>query len=300
MHIIGELLYAYRKEYGLTQSELVEALSTFSPDLQKLNTVTLSRWETGTTAPSVEKKRLLLKFMTKDKDLTRSAYLYPMLRERYKTLSDATASVLPGPNPSLVGNLPAFDENLDSLSHLRDCDDQDAVLEHIVDIEKSTQPTGYYRLSHAKLTDYLQVSSTFAMVCVRKNHYLGHFVMLKIKPETAVAIAHHEKSKYDLKAEELCSIYEKGSYVIQAVYATNPQYAMRLKTEAYLFLLENIANTQDLLIFSTRTDGETLRKNFGIEQVAQGKNEEHGYKWFGMLSPVEDILFSDTVIKLIF
>ena len=300
MSVTGALIRAYRKENDLTQNAFVAALSVYNPSLKKLNTVTLSRWETGMTSPSVEKKRLLLKFLSKDEDLAKSTGLYPMLRERYKKLSDATTSVLPGPNASLVGNLPAFDEKLDALCSLRDCEDQERLLDHIVDIERSTQPPGYYQLSQTLMAEYLQVPSTFAMVCVRNKHYLGHFVMLKIKPETAVAIAHNERSKYDLRAEELCSNEEKGSYVIQAVYATNPQYAMRLKTEAYLFLLEHMAHTQDLLIFSTRTDGEILRKNFGIAQVASGKNEQHGYKWFGMLSPVEDILFSETVIKLIF
>ena len=37
-----------------------------------------------------------------------------------------------------------------------------------------------------------------------------------------------------------------------------------------------------------------------IFKVAEGKNEQYGFKWFGILYPVEDILFSDTVIKLIF
>ena len=55
-----------------------------------------------------------------------------------------------------------------------------------------------------------------------------------------------------------------------------------------------------IMIFSTRTDGVLLTKDYGIEVVANGEDEVHDFKWYGMLSPVEEILFSDTVLKLIF
>ena len=151
-----------------------------------------------------------------------------------------------------------------------------------------------------KMEQYLQYPSTFAVVCNHKKHYLGHFIMLKINPDTAKAIAHNQKSKYDILPEDLCGTEEKGSYIVQAVYASNPKYAMLMKTKAYLFLLDNATAIKDLVIFSTRTDGELMSKNYGIKQVAEGIDEQYGFKWFGMLSPVEDVLFSDTVLKLIF
>ena len=300
MNIIGELLYAYRKEYGLTQNELVEALSAFSTDLQKLNTVTLSRWETGTTSPGPGKKKALLTFISTCKDLTLSPILYPMIQERYKKLSDATMSALPGANAFLLGNLPAFDDTHDCIHDLHDRTWQDAFLGHIIDVEKSAHSPGYCRLSRERMEQYLQKPSTFAIVCARRNQYLGHFVMLKIRPKTAIDIAHGQRSKYDIRPEELCSKEEMGSYLMQAIYASNPKYAMLMRTDAYLFLLDNMRTIKDFLIFSTRTDGETMRKSYGIAQVATGEDEHYGFKWFGLLSPIEDILFSDTVIKLIF
>ena len=299
MSVMGELIYAYRKENNLTQNEMVEALANFSPNLNKLNTVTLSRWETGTTSPGLLKKRSILKFLLSHSTLQRSA-VYEMIKERYRLLSGATESPLPGPNAALLGNLPVFEEESDCLFDLQKSEHQDAFLEHIVDIEKSTHAGGYCRLSAERLKAYLQVPSTFAVVCARKNHYLGHFIMLKIKEESAEAIVRNRKSKYDIAPEALCSIAESGSYIMLAIYASNPKYAMKLRTEAYLFLLENIATIKDFLIFSTRTDGATMHKNYGIAEVAQGEDETYGFRWFGLRSPVEDILLSDTVIKLIF
>ena len=64
MNTIGKLLFEYRKQLNITQKNLVEELSHFSPNFKALNTVTLSRWETGTTTPSLNKKRILLDFFT--------------------------------------------------------------------------------------------------------------------------------------------------------------------------------------------------------------------------------------------
>jgi len=297
--IIGKLIYTYRKEYGITQEALVEALSGISPDLKKLNTVTLSRWETGTTSPGDRKKKTLLKFIV-SRDYAKNTRVHTMLQERFRLLAEATSSVLPGANEHLVGNLPLFDIAHNCIDLLSISHGEKAYLEHILDIEKAAHAPGYCRLSMPQMKKYLQYPSTFSVVCRHKQHYLGHFIMLKIKAETAEAIAHDQRSKYDIRPDELCSSKEPGSYVILAVYASNAHYAMLMKTEAYLFLLDNIATVKDLVIFSTRTGGETMSRNYGIKQIAEGKDEQYGFKWFGLQSPVEDILFSDTVVKLIF
>jgi hypothetical protein len=55
-----------------------------------------------------------------------------------------------------------------------------------------------------------------------------------------------------------------------------------------------------VLIFSSRKDGVLLTRDYGIELIDSGIDETFGFKWHGLMSPVEDILFSDTVVKLIF
>lgn len=299
MSIIGKLIRTYRKEFDITQDALVGMLSAVSPDLKKLNTVTLSRWETGSTSPGSGKKKALLKFIVSH-DRFRGTSVHALLRNRFMLLAETTSERLSGANSFLVGNHPHFGDSCHCIDLLESADAKALFLEHIVDIEKATHPPGFCRLSAQKMEQYLQYPSTFAVVCRHKRHYLGHFIMLKIKPETAEAIAYNQRSKYDISPDELCNTEETGSYIILAVYASNPEYAMRLKTEAYLFLLDNVGTVKDLVIFSTRTDGETMSRNYGITQVAQGEDKQYGFRWFGLLSPVEEILFSDTVIKHIF
>jgi len=298
--VTGKLIHSYRKDFGLTQDRLVEALSCFSQDLKKINTVTLSRWERGVTSPNIAKKRELLRFIVSSKGVEKTN-VYDLIKERYSLLADATLSALPGANHFLVGNSPLVaDGSAECVRSLNDSDMKNIFIEHIVDIEKATHPSGYCKLSRSRIEKYLETASTFAILCAHNEQYLGHFIMLKIDTEAATAVSHNKKSKYDILPEDLCSMKDVGSYIIQAVYASNPKYAMLMKAEAYLFLLDNVAAVKDLVIFSTRTDGETMSRNYGIGQVAEGRDEQYDFRWFGMRSPVEEILFSDTVIKHIF
>jgi hypothetical protein len=58
--------------------------------------------------------------------------------------------------------------------------------------------------------------------------------------------------------------------------------------------------TDNVLIFSSRKDGVLLTRDYGIELIDSGIDETFGFKWHGLMSPVEDILLSDTVVKIIF
>ncbi len=125
-------------------------------------------------------------------------------------------------------------------------------------------------------------------------------IMFKIKNEVAEEIALHKRSEFDLKESDFCSVHEKGTYYVHALYGRSPKIAAMLNVKAYLHLLEHMQNTDNVMIFSSRTDGVLLTKDYGIEIIAQGEDEEYGFDWYGMMSPVEDILFSDTVLKLVF
>ncbi|BAF71361.1 hypothetical protein SUN_0401 [Sulfurovum sp. NBC37-1] len=94
--------------------------------------------------------------------------------------------------------------------------------------------------------------------------------------------------------EASCALY------VHALYGRSPKIAAELNVKAYLYLFVHMDTTDNVMIFSSRTDGVLLTKDYGIKVIASGEDEEYGFEWHGMLSPVEDILFSDTVLKLTF
>jgi len=300
MNPISPLLTAYRKHHNLTQKDLVNALSQYSEAFGALNTVTLSRWETGTTSPSLSKKKLLLHFFANSPCLIEDAACYDIIYETYERLYAPLSTVFTRKYQYLIGNLPEFPAGKHTLEDLKSFIEKEEHIEHIVDIETATNSTNYYKVNPAVLRPWCEHPSSFCIVAERKKQHLGHFVMLKLKNHVAEEIAHHKRSEFDLNSNDFCDINENGTYYVHALYGRSPKIAAELNVKAYLHLFENLKYTDNVMIFSTRTDGVLLTKDYGIRVVDSGENDEYGFKWYGMLSPVEDILFSDTVLKLVF
>ncbi len=300
MNAISDLLVQYREYAGLTQKALVETLSTYSDEFKNLNTVTMSRWETGTTTPSLYKKKLLLHFFANSKCLSSDGACHDIIQEAYEKLYEPLSTVFTRNYQYLIGNLPEQRIGQHTLQNLKIFPQREEYIEHIIDIETATNATNYYAITPTILRQWCSIPSTFCVIAERKKQHLGHFIMLKLKNHVAEEIAHHKRNEFDISSNDFCDIRENGTYYIHALYGRSPKIAAELNVKAYLHLFENLKYTDNVMIFSTRTDGILLTKDYGIEIIDSGEDDEYGFKWYGMLSPIEDILFSDTVLKLVF
>ena len=299
MNPIAKLLYAYRKHNKLTQKELGEALSVYDEEFKSVNTVTLSRWENSTTSPGLQKKKKLLYFLLAH-DCLQCQECRSTIRECYENLYDSLQKIFTDNYQYIIGNLPEQKRDEYYFHVLGRNDPYREYVEHTVDIEKASNVPGYYIVSPKKLEQWCRYPSSFALICERKKQHLGHFVMLKLKTNVAEDIVYHRRSELSLEEEDFCAINTKGTYYVHALYGCNPKIAALLNVEAYLHLFDCMETVDNVIIFSSRTDGMLLTKDYGIKEVASGKDETYGFEWHGMLSPVEDILFSDTVLKLVF
>jgi len=300
VNTISELLISYREAFGLTQKDLVEKLVDYSSDFKNLNTVTVSRWETGTTSPSTNKKKRLLHFFASGTCLHKNTKCHDVVEGAYKQLYGPLSEVFTRNYQYLIGNFPEFEINDSHIYSLMTFSDKKAHIEHIIDIETVTNVPGYYSLTPMQLESLCNHPSSFAVVCARKKQHLGHFVMFKIKNSVAEEVVHHRKYEHRISMEDLCGPNEKGTYYVHGLYGKNPKIAALLNVYAYLYLFEHMRTTDNVLIFSSRKDGVLLTKDYGIKLIDSGVDESYRFKWHGLMSPVEDILFSDTVVKLIF
>ena len=299
VNTIGNLLFAYRKEYGLTQQDLVGELSHYSQHFHALNTVTLSRWETGTTSPSLKKKQLLLHFFYMTGAFQNNS-CHEIIQDRYQKLFEPLAKVFTKNYQALIGNLPERRNSEHTLYALKDFKHKQDHIEHIIDIETASNSSDYYKITPELLEEWSQHPANLCIICERKKQHLGHFIMLKIKNSVAKEIAHNTRSEFMLKKEDFCEPHENGTYYIHALYGRSPKIAAVLSVHGYKHLFKHLDTTQNVLIFSTRTDGVLLTQDYGIKTIAKGEDTHYGFNWHGMLSPIEDILFSDTVLKLVF
>ena len=299
MNPVGRLLYAYRKHNKLTQKKLAESLSLYDGEFKAINAVTLSRWENSMTTPSLHKKKKILHFLLSHHCL-RSDECRKIIKSCYNDLYDSLQKIFTDNYQYIIGNLPEQKRDEYIFYVLNKNDSYREYVEHVVDIEKASNASGYYTISPKRLEQWCRYPSTFAMICERKRQHLGHFVMLKIKNAVAEDIAYHRRSELSLQEEDFCTANEKGTYYVHALYGCNPKIAALLNVEAYLYLFDHIGTIDNVMIFSSRTDGMLLTKDYGIQEVARGKDDVYGFEWHGMLSPVKDILFSDTILKLVF
>jgi transcriptional regulator with XRE-family HTH domain len=300
MNTLSKLLINYREHKRLTQQELVSELSQYSKDFKNINTVTISRWETGTTAPSISKKQKLLHFFAQTDCFYSDTDCYYTMLSAYAELYEPLSTVFTKNYQYLIGNFPELELNNSHIHPLMTFSERKAHMEHIVDIETATNAPGYYTITPIQLEALCRHPSTFAIICERKRQHLGHFVMFKIKNSVAESVVRHKRNKYTLGVQDFCGPNEKGTFYVHALYGKNPKIAALLNVHAYIHLFKNMKTVDNVMIFSSRKDGILLTKDYGIELIAQGRDEKYGFDWHGLMSPVEDILFSDTVVKLVF
>lgn len=298
--IIGRFIRLVRREQGLTQEQLVEQLALSVKELDALNAVTLSRWETGMTSPSFKKKRELLKFCVARGWLL-TGPCHDFVRNRFENFCEPLEGIFQHNYETLIANVPKLRISLDEYV-LQDLQQRRSTFyyEHIVDIETASNPQGYYTVSPDALQRLCHFSSSYSLLCERKKQHLGHFIMFKLNNDAARHLVHNQLNENHISINDLCARAEKGSYYIHALYGVNPTIAALLNAQAYLYLFDNMDVIDNICIFSSRKDGMRLARAYGIRTVARGKNTEFDFTWYGMQSPVEDILFSDTVLKLIF
>jgi transcriptional regulator with XRE-family HTH domain len=300
MSITGDFLRLLRQEQGLTQEQLVDHLAFSTKEFEALNAVTLSRWETGTTSPSYKKKRELFKFCIKKGWLEKGSGR-DYIRTQFESLYEPLTGVFQHNYQTLIANVPRLRIPLQEyeLQNLRQ-QDEPYCYEHIVDIEIASNPAGYYTVSPKTLQQRCHHPASFSLLCERKKQHLGHFIMFKLNPDAARHLVHNRLNENHINKTDLCPRGETGSYYIHALYGVNPTIAALLNTEAYLYLFDHMNSIDTISIFSSRKDGMRLARSYGITTIAHGKNKEFDFTWYGMQSPVEDILFSNTILKLIF
>ncbi len=289
-----------REEHGFTQEKLVEKLISLSSEFEALNRVTLSRWETEKTSTSFKKRRELLKIFSFQGWL-KSGPCHDFVKNRFGKLCEPLTGIFEHNYQTLIANVPKLRIGLDEYElHTLRNRKETFYYENIIDIEVASNPEGYYTVTADSLQKLCCHPSSFSIVCERKNQHLGHFVMFKLDSHVAQKLVHNQIDENHISRDDLCDDAERGTYYIHALYGVNPTIAALLNTQAYRYLFDNMDTINNVAIFSSRIDGMRLAKAYGIKVVAKGKNKKYNFTWHGMESPVEDILFSDTVLKLVF
>lgn len=299
MQIISQLLRSYRKLNALTQIDVVNDMARFSDYFSGLNIVTLSRWETGKTKPSLKKKQEILKFL-----YARECFSHPeceaLIKERYTYLQEVLEKRFDRNFRHLIGDFPELASNSYTVSNWKDFKNKRSALEQIININAATRPEGYPALSPEVLESWFSHPSSFVIICEFLGQHAGHYILLKVKNTVAKDIAYHRRNATSLTPDDFCTPEEKGTYQIFAFFSRSGKVAALMNIAHYTYLIKNIQTIDNIMIFSTMKGIVDMTRDYGIKVLASGKDEEMGYDWHGLLSPLEDILFTDTIIQEIY
>jgi len=300
MQTISKMLKLCREKCQLTQADLCIELSLFSDEFVSLTPVTLSRWENGVTRASLLRKRLFVKYLI-SKGLLKSEPFSSIIKERLEALPEPLSVVFDHNYESIIYNYPDFKIDLEGYGFSSITPStKEETLKHIIDLETVSNPVGYYQTTAEHLRTLNEYPSSESLIIERNGQHLGHLIIYKLKPESAKKLIHHELNEHQLNVSNLALQEERGSLFIHTFFAVNPTIAALINTHAYLHFFEQFENIDDIVVFSCRKDALRLAKIYSIEIKDEGYDAHCNATWYGMSSPVEDILFSDTVLKLVF
>ena len=300
MKTISRLLQHYRTIHELTQTQVVEELQKYSERFESLTIVTLSRWETETTRPGVKKKQALLKFLF-SKGCFNDPTCRAMIRERYASLQEGLEKSFDRQFKHLIGNFPESDTFEYSMSPLKEHPDREFYYNLIVQIEQASNPEGcLYRATPQILAEWCEHPASFAILLESHGQHAGHYIFLKLKNSVTEDIVHHRRSLFSITVNDFCDAGTKGTYLILTLFARSGKVAALLNIEHYYHLIDHMNAIDNIAIFSRREDTVPMTRDYGIHLMTSGIDEDEGYQWYGLSAPLEDILFTDTVVEAIY
>jgi len=299
MPAFATLLRLCRDAEHLTQKEFAEYLSLSVPAFEKINTVTLSRWENGISCATLKRKKAFLHYIFDHRCLNHSECL-TYIKKRMTSVREPLQNILDRNYLDIISAFPPFkiEESEFRFDTIANYSDQQ--LSYLLEIEYSNHPDNYYTLDVPMLREWCMHESTFALGCELYNEHLGHIILLKVSQKTAEQIIHNQKSVFTLTAEDFISPQERGVYLMHTFFAVNAEIMAYLSLRTFTFLLDRWKYVSHIALFLTRQHGVQLMKLYGNRIHTKGRDPHGGYRWYGACTPLQEVLFSDLVTKLFF
>ena len=296
----NDYLKKCREKYGLTQEELVLALSSFDEALfGSLDNVTLSRWELGKSSPNVAKQiRTIHYFQTKD-DLVFPCFDETESEMIEKHICKTGMLNLPEKNRSLILNYPSS-ISLDELTvhQLKDSQMIDETIKIALDLNKEFSHNRSL-ISAEKFMEWTHCPHNLFLTCEYNKQFFGLLFTLRLKPESFDKLMNFEMAQSDLSAEDFADIDEMGCNYILAFFAMNDMAANLLLIRYFACLISSQRRINEVGAMSTHEDAIKLMESVHLQHYkskAFGKSlVRHSYR-----APLSDVLINETMIKMLF
>ena len=250
----GHYLKECRKNFGLTQEELVEALYTTDPELfGSLDASALSKWERGVSQTSYRKMGMILRYFQQQSGMPLPCIDDQDPQSAERGLCEQAMRYLLGTPPRHL----VIDLHMDrlqaehfSIIPLRQFERMDELLEIHQNLHENLTPP-HDRLSIEQTREWALHPESLFYVILYKRTLLGFFFSLRIRPERFESIMEMTLRKNELRIDDLARPGEKASVLILSFFALDSRMASLLLLRLYAHLIAHQREIRELGLVST-------------------------------------------------
>ena len=297
MFEFGDYLNICRQEQNMTQLELVDSLLDFDECFKSLDSTTLSRWERGASKPSLSKQVSIIRYFSQV--FTR---IYPFIEKAERIAIEQSFcavgfSKLVGKHQNIVMSYPTnlVDKKAFNIKLFSDSAFQDASLESNGHIYAYLYKEP---LDKRKQEAFANNKNNYFLVCELNNQYMGHFFILRLKPEVFDDLINFRRDNHSIMQDDIASLDDVGCYYFYGLFAMSDQVISLFFVAFYSYLIHFQDETLNLGVIAASKDGKRMARNMNMENVSS--KERHNLDYQSFQASLKMILLNDNVVKMLF
>jgi len=297
----GQYLKKCRKEYGLTQDQLVEALYAMDPELfGSLDASALSKWERGVSQTSFHKMGMMLRLFQKLGDTP-----LPCIEEREPELvekgfcEEAMHYLIGTPPKHLVIDLQMnrLGAQHFSVIPLRHFDRMDELLEIHQNLHENLVPS-YNRLRIEQLKAWALHPESLFFVVLYKHTLLGLFFSIRLRTECFDDLMSFRKMRRELSVEDFAREDEAASILLLSFFSLDSRVASLLLMRLYAHLVAHQNRIREVGLATSLPELERMVERMNLR--VHGSKKIDGTTHIAYRNDLFNLLSNETAMRLLF
>ena len=298
MHF-NDYIKTCRTRYNITQEELVNDLYAFNDIFTGLDIGTLSRWERGSSKPSMERQVEFVKYFQ-----SHSGKLFSCFEEtETDSIEDKLCQVginnLIGKSKEHIMNFPlsSFMVGDISITNLRASDDIERALEMPNTLMKNFTHNSP-NFTESTLKKWALNPSNLFLISEINHQFYGMFFNLRLKPDVFDKIMNFETTVFHISDDDFATFEEMGSNYPLMFFANNEKVASLLFIRYYAHLIANQDNIKEIGSTPLRESGKRLVEKMNLQHFKEKTIPTGTISAYR--ASLEDVLLNEAVLKMVF
>lgn len=292
-------LKACRKQFSLTQEELVSHFYQKDEVFSNLDVVTLSRWERGINRPNVQRQKSVIQALQ-----TYSNNLFPCfdsidMQQIEAKLSHIGIQNIIGKHKRFIMNFPCeiIEKDEIEIINIKAMEEVDLYIDIAYSI-LSKMTNNYLELDTKVFKQWASHPDSFFLFAIYKDQFFGMLFSLRIKAKIFEKLINFELLEKDIKEEHFASKNEEACDYPLSFFAYTQQSASLLILRYYSYLVKEQKHIQEVGCFPKTLEGEAFVKTLGLQSHKKHTHKKiitHSFK-----APIQEVLVNPYILTILF